>query len=350
MALIIGGLWPEMQEDWRIRQEAIGYVVVMRAQPVVAAAAALALAAGARVLARSTIFEPAAAVENTVPRSSGVLTIGGTPHLYLTEGTGLTCIVVGLAPSYPPLYSDQLKRRIRFVYVDFKNSWNAESAGGVEKMTMDALVDEVDQVRSGLRLERACVVGHSAPGLVAVEYTLRHPDRVSHMILVSVEPYFTPEWLKARAKFWETDASAERKAAYSRNVERFPDELLQKLSPRDAFALRYVRNGPRYFYDPSYDLYWAFAGKHFSAELITYFINTIVANYDPRPRLTRNTVPAFVALGRYDYNIPYREWDGARKTTPHLASQIFERSGHFPMLEESERFDESVIRWLDAPR
>src|SRR5437762_8974711 len=83
-----------------------------------------------------------------ITRSSGVITIGGTPHPYLAEGTGPTCIVVGLAPSYPPLLSDRLKQRIRFVYVDFKNSWNAESADVAGKITMDSLVDEIDQVRS----------------------------------------------------------------------------------------------------------------------------------------------------------------------------------------------------------
>jgi len=111
-----------------------------------------------------------------------------------------------------------------------------------------------------------------------------------------------------------------------------------------------MRNGPRYFYDPSYDFYWAFAGKHFSAELITYFLNTIVADYDPRPRLANNAVPKLLALGRYDYNIPYREWDSARKTTAHLTSHVFERSAHFPMIEESDLFAESVTRWLDTPR
>jgi proline iminopeptidase len=300
--------------------------------------------------AKATPSARGPAVQSAIPRTSGVFTINGMPHPYLSEGTGLTCIVVGPALFYPQLYSDRLKQRNRFVYVDFKNSWNAESPGSVEKITMDSLVDEVDQLRNGLGLEKVCLVGHSAPGLVAVEYALRHPDRVSHLILVSVEPYFSPDWIKARAKFWETEASADRKAALKRNAERFPDDLLRRLSPQDAFALRYVRNGPRYFYDPSFDFYWAFAGKHFSAELITYFLNTIVADYDPRPRLASNTVPKFLALGRYDYNIPYREWDGARKTTPNLTSHIFERSGHFPMIEESALFDEHLIRWLENSR
>jgi len=297
-------------------------------------------------LAHSTDTPNAPAGQNAVSRTSGVLNINGTPHPYLVEGTGPACIVVGPASMYPSLLSDQLKKRIRFVYVDFKNSWGADSPNRVENVTLDSLVEEVDRVRSGLGLEKVCLFGHSAPGLVAVEYTLRHPDRVSQLILVSVEPYVSPGWLKARKAFWETEAPADRKAALKRNIERFPDDLLKRLSPYDAFALSYVRNGPRYFYDASYDFYWEFAGKHLSAEMIDYFLNTIVADYDPRPRLESNDVPKFLALGRYDYNIPYREWDSARKTTPNLTSHIFERSGHFPMIEESTLFDDRLIEWL----
>src|SRR6266480_181116 len=250
-------------------------------------------------LAHSTDAPNAPVVQNAVPRTSGLLNINGAPHPCLTEGTGLTCIVTGPAPMYPSLLCDHLKQRIRFVYVDFKNSCGADS-----------------------------------------------PDRVSQLILVSVEPYFSPSWLKARKAFWESEAPADRKAALKRNVERFPDDLLKRLSPYDAFALNYVRNGPRYFYDAPYDFYWEFAGKHFSAEMIECFLNTIVADYDPRPRLESNDVPKFLALGRYDYNVPYREWDSARKKTPNLTSHIFERSGHFPMIEERTLFDDRLIEWL----
>jgi proline iminopeptidase len=284
-----------------------------------------------------------------VPRTSGVFTIGGRPHPYLIEGAGTTCIVTGLAPSYPPLFSSTLKQHVRFVYVDFKNSWNAESPQGFEATTMESLVEEIDQVRAALQIEKVCVVGHSAPGYVALEYALRHPERTSHLILISVEPYFNKAFMKARADFWEADASADRKAALARNIERVPDDLLRRLSPRDAFAMRYVRNGPRYFYDPPYDFYWAWAGKHFSAELLPHYFNKILAEYDPRPRLAGNTVPTFLALGRYDYDVPYHEWDGARKS-PHLTSHLFERSGHFPMIEEGALFDERLIDWLRSPR
>ena len=161
-----------------------------------------------------------------------------------------------------------------------------------------------------------------------------------------VEPHFTREFRQAHDAFWETDASADRKAVKQRLDERLPNATLASLSPRDAYAMRYVRNGPKYFYDPTYDFYWVWAGKHFSAELLNRYVNTIAADWDPRPRLAHNTVPTFLALGRYDYNVPYVTWDSLRKTTPHLTSYLFERSGHFPMIEERTLFDDRLIEWL----
>lgn len=154
---------------------------------------------------------------------------------------------------------------------------------------------------------------------------------------------------RSTTSFWETDASADRKAAKRRLDERLPNATLKSLSPRDEFAMRYVRNGPKYFCDTSYDFAWLWLGRHFWAELIARYVTTIAANWDPRPRLARNTVPTFVALGRYDYNVPPVTWDGLR-TTPHLTAHVLERSGHFPMLEEPVVFDDLLIRWLDAQR
>lgn len=286
----------------------------------------------------------------TIARTSGVARVGGTLYPYLTEGTGLPCIVVGPAPGYQPLFSDRLKQHIRFVFVDFKNTWGAEAPRDLEKITLESLVEEIDLVRRALALERVCVIGHSVPGLLALEYALRHADRTSHAILIGLPPYFTRDVVRARSEFWNADASSERKAALQRNVERLPDTVLQSLTARDAFALRYVRNGPRYFYDASYDFYWGWAGRQFSTELLERFLSTIALGYDPRPRLPANTVPLFVALGRYDYSVPHHLWNGVGDGAPRLTLHRFERSGHFPMFEETALFDERLMRWLERRR
>lgn len=302
-------------------------------------------------LACGVTAEPSLSAQGKIARTSGVMTIAGSPHPYLTEGRGLPCIVVGLAPGYSPLFSDHLKQRIRFIMVDFKNTWGAEASRNVEGITLDVLVEEIDEARRALGLDQICVLGHSMPGLLALEYAVRHPDRMSHGILIAMPPkYSRGETPRLQQTFWQKDASTERKTVLRQLEQRLPNATLGSLSPRDAFAMRYVRNGPKYFFDPSYDFSWAWVGRSFSAELLTRYFDVIVANYDPQPKLVNNAVPMFLALGRYDYAVPFTVWDEAKQKTPRLTTLLLERSGHFPMLEEPAIFDDRLIAWLERYR
>jgi len=166
----------------------------MKASSMVAAATLISLAASAEAQRAHT-------APMTTARTSGVITIAGTPHPYLSEGTSLPCIVAGLAPFYPPLFSDRLKQRIRFIFVDFKNTWGAEALRDADKMTMDTLVEEIDDVRRALGLEKVCVVGHSAPGFLPLEFALRHPDRMSHGIVIGTPPFFNRDFDKVQSRF-----------------------------------------------------------------------------------------------------------------------------------------------------
>ena len=296
------------------------------------------------------VSQPSANSGETTARSSGVIMIGDVPHPYVAEGTGLSCIVVGVAPLNQPLFSETLKRHVRLIFVDFKKTWGADALQNADTITMATLADEIDEVRRALKLERVCLVGHSVPGLLVLEYAATHPEHMSHGILIGVPPYYGRDTAKLRSEFWERDASPNRKAVQQQNVQRLPDATLRMLSPRDAFAFRYVRTGPHYFYEASYDSSWAWLGRHFSAELLNLFFARIVVDYDPRPKLLNNTVPLFVALGRYDYAVPYSMWDGMTDKIPRLTVQRFERSGHFAMFEEPAAFDNRLVKWLKTSR
>lgn len=51
--------------------------------------------------------------------------------------------------------------------------------------TLDHHVGEIDAIRSALQLPRVVLLGHSYGGLLALQYTLEYPGRVSALILVS---------------------------------------------------------------------------------------------------------------------------------------------------------------------
>ena len=55
-------------------------------------------------------------------------------------------------------------------------------------------------------------------------------------------------------------------------------------------------------------------------------------DYGEGKRTPRVTRPVFLASGRYDYLVPYTMWEGRKDSFPNLSYNLFEKSGHYPML------------------
>jgi len=66
----------------------------------------------------------------------------------------------------------------------------ARSADGVRPadVTVDSEMDDLDRVRRHLELESVAVLGHSWGGVLAMEYASRHPERLTHLVLLNTAP------------------------------------------------------------------------------------------------------------------------------------------------------------------
>ena len=88
-----------------------------------------------------------------------------------------------------------LSSRRRLVRYDARgcglSDWKAAS------LTLDDHVADLEAVVDAVRLEKFPLLGISQGGAVAIEYTLRHPERVSHIILVGA---FARGWFRAGEK------------------------------------------------------------------------------------------------------------------------------------------------------
>lgn len=303
------------------------------------------IAFGACLIA-SASTAPAETRFGAVARDSGVINLGGVPHPYMIEGKGESCLIVGPGSQYPPLLSDRLKQSLRFLYVDFKRTWTAPPGADISHIDLQTMVDEVEAVRQAFQIDRLCLVGHSTPAFIAVEYALQHPDHVSRLILIGAPPYTNNDTFRFQREFWDRDASPARKAKYAENLKRWPNALLSTLTPYDDFSVRYTRGDPYYFFDYNYDFTWIHLGRYFNAPLAIQFYRKTTANYDPRGRFAGNRIPILSIIGRYDYIMPSDLWAGYDRRVPNSTVVKFERSGHFPMIEEQRRFDDTVIRWL----
>jgi proline iminopeptidase len=276
------------------------------------------------------------------PSPKEVTTADGTKLRYVVEGSGIPCIVVN-GGFYRRVYSKDLRRHLKLVFVHFRHGSEAESAAKLDGITVDTLVDDIDLVRRALGFERIAVMGHSLPSVIALEFARKYPEHTSHVILIGAPPFMiTPKESEA---FWESDASEARKLANKRNLERITDEDLKKAPPAKAWKLQFVRNGARYWYDATYDSSWMLEGIAPNMKLIPH-VAAQLTEYDVVKRTPRVTTPVFLALGRYDYLVPYHTWEGRKDSFPTFSYNLFEKSGHYPMFEEPQLFDQKLLEWI----
>ena len=279
--------------------------------------------------------------------TSGHITDDKTKLKYIIEGDGVPCLVIGMLSNfYPPVFSKEIKKYIKFIFVDFK-IFVPSVPIDVNEISMDSIVKDLDGVRIFLGFEKIAVLGHSVFGIVALEYAYKYPEHTSHIIMIgSASPNMTETNLKKGSEFWESDASEERKMIQKKNNEPLTEEFLNMVSPTKALAQQYIANSPFYWYDQTYDCSWIWEGLELNMEFFDYFYSEIIRGKDITQKILNITIPMFLVMGRYDYAAPYILWENLIDEIPDLTYFLFGKSGHWPMFEEQKLFDSRLIEWI----
>jgi proline iminopeptidase len=144
-----------------------------------------------------------------------VVHLNGTELFYVEVGEGLPCLVMhgGLGigdHSVLHPWLDPLGDVMRLVYYDHRGNGRS-GRPPPETITFEQLCSDADALREHLGFETVAVLGYSFGGFVALEYALRDPEHLSHLILLDTAPTFDYEE--------EIEANARRKGATQEQLE-----------------------------------------------------------------------------------------------------------------------------------
>ena len=126
-----------------------------------------------------------------LPRE-GYVPVEGASAVFRDIGQGPPIIVLHGGPSFDHNYllpdMDRLVDAFRLIYYDQRG--RGKSAENVQpaEVSLQSEMDDLEGVRAYFQLESVALLGHSWGGLLAMEYALRHPERVSHLILLNTAP------------------------------------------------------------------------------------------------------------------------------------------------------------------
>ena len=277
--------------------------------------------------------------------SSGTLTLGTIDVPYIVEGQGIPALVTCDARLAQRVFSTELRAHLQFIFTDPRMFVEGVDSVSLAPMTMDTIAMDYERLRQELGLEKMVVIGHSICGLFAIAYAKAHPERVSHIVMIGTPPGWDSNIWSTASEYWDTNASEERKVALARNQELATEDSLSRLSPQAAAWAGFLLSTPQTFFDPDYDASTLIEGIYYPVEGVSHLLGTVMPGYQfPSPEEIQ--APIFLALGGHDYVVPPSVWDGIQDRFSNLTAIVFERSGHFPHLEEQTLFDQRLLEWL----
>src|ERR1700722_11798923 len=147
---------------------------------------AIALLLSAANLVPSPVFAQTMAV---YPQQEGYVDAHGVLIYYKALGKGEPLVVVhggpGASHDYFLPYLLPLARTNRLIFIDERGSGRSQRLEGASKYTVEAMVDDLEDVRVALGLGKISLLGHSYGGVLAQAYALKYPEHLSHLILAS---------------------------------------------------------------------------------------------------------------------------------------------------------------------
>lgn len=264
--------------------------------------------------------------------------LNDTELFYVEVGEGLPCLVMhgGMGFDHTALHPwlDPLGEEMHLVYYDHRGNGRSGRPPS-ETITFEQLCADADALREHLGFEKVAVLGYSFGGCIALEYALRYPERLSHLILLSTAPSGEDEE--------DFEANALRKGATPEQLEALEgppvddDAALQRL---------WTLVRPLYWREFDASLDDLVMGKTiFSAQAINAG-DALAEEWDITPRLGEIRAPTLVLVGREDIVGPPSQAKIMYEGIPDSELVVFEQSGHFVYVEEAEAFFDAVRGWL----
>jgi proline iminopeptidase len=233
----------------------------------------------------------------------------------------------------------------QFTLVFYDHRCNGRSEGAdLTSMTMENLTADADELRQVLGFEKWAVLGHSFGGYVALEYALRYPQSLSHLLLVDTGA--ENSWAQ------ENSPKVLAQRGFSPEIVNLCRRYFNgQIEPKEMFpSLMKLSNA----YNPYTNLsqllqmlYWGFQTK-LQPETFVYSESHFLKGWTVRNRLGEIKVPTLVMAGRQDFIYPPEHQEELATSIPDARLVLIDRAGHNPHDERTAETLRAVRDFLSS--
>jgi len=262
-------------------------------------------------------------------------------------GAGLPLLVVHGGPGLPHDYLRSLERLAderEVIFWDQLGCGKSECPSNTELWTMERSVAEMNAVVQALGPNRFHIFGNSWGGMLAQQYVL---DATSGAISLTISnsiasiPQFSDMVSRLKSNLDPaTQAAIDRHEAdgttyspeYQAAIRTWNETYLCRVRPWPTELLEAFTNMGSEIFETM------FGPSDF------HIVGTI-RSWDVFDRLAEITLPTLVLAGRFDECVPEHMWEMHQRIAG-SQFELFESTAHMPFIEEPEKFDRVMRKFL----
>jgi proline iminopeptidase len=275
---------------------------------------------------------------------AGLKKLNGTSIFLSVRGSGEPLLVLhggpGLNHSYFIPFLKKLEEKHRLIYYD-QRACGQSSTPSPDSISLKFLMEDIEAIRKEFKITKLNILAHSWGAVLATHYASKYPNRIERII------YSNPSMLSrdydqaaaalVKQKTTETD-SVDRATIFGSgtlDTQKY-DELLRisfRISAYDRTNISKLNfNLPANFMEAN-------------RALFNGLMKDPSFNSDMYKVLPSFKFPALIIHGESDV-VPLTSIEQLKKDLRHATYIAFSKSGHFPFVEETETYNEEILKFL----
>ena len=285
----------------------------------------------------------AAQTESTVRTADGVMlhykTFGkGSPVLILSGNPGVTA-------DYMLPVASELGKTHQIILLHPRGTGDSKMDKlDASNISLKFAVSDIETLREHLKLDKMTILGHSWGGGFAMAYAGQYSSRVQALVLVSSVGFD-----KGYEKFWDDNINSRLLPSDLEAMAFWAAPERMKADPEKAVFQLIINQSPGLFFDRknSLKLLENITSESFNLQFARLMDADLSRNYNVKAEISNFKQPVLIVQGRQD-PIDASTAYQTKETLSQAKIEFIEKCGHFPWIEQPEKFFPIVNDFLDS--
>ncbi|WP_409251972.1 alpha/beta fold hydrolase [Bacillus sp. SCS-153A] len=237
-------------------------------------------------------------------------------------------------------FADEFTNTHQVILVNLREAGNSEKAHEHYQLSMLETIFDLEAIREALGYNQWIFAGHSTGGMLGIVYGIYFSDSLAGLVAVgaAARDYYT---FSKECIYHSAHPLFQVMQDYNEKMKR--DDL--STGERKEISIQRTKLS-LYHPDHYHDYFNKNIHKGLSAIRMN-FMNRELQMFDVTRKLKLITAPVLIMCGKHDVQCPLEFSEEMAEGIPNAELSIFERSGHYPFLEEKELFHEKVSLFME---